>query len=131
MGKCTEGPQAPGSIRKDKIYYCAAGASLRVPPNRSRAGSPRRSAGGARLVDFLREFDEHLWVTFWELLAVTGSLLGVLGVVHAASRSAQNLSARTSVRSSRFFFRADFGSRKWNCSRRNEKKKTSKKVILR
>ena len=25
-----------------RIDYCAAGASLRVPPNRSRAGSPRR-----------------------------------------------------------------------------------------
>ena len=35
------------------LLSCAAGASLRVPPNRSRAGSPRRSAGGARLVDFL------------------------------------------------------------------------------
>ena len=47
-------------------------------------------------MDFLREFDGDLWVTFWELLAVTGSLLGVLGVVHGASRSGQILCLRPS-----------------------------------
>ena len=57
-------------------------------------------------MDFLREFDEHLWVTFWELLAVTGSLLGVLEVVHGASRSGQILSGHPSVHPYRpnFFF---------------------------
>ena len=58
-------------------------------------------------MDFLREFDEHLWVSFGELLAVTGSLLGVLGVVPGASRSGQILSVRRpsvqSVRPSCFF----------------------------
>ena len=36
-------------------------------------------------MDFLREFDGGLWVPFWELLAVTGRLLGVLGVSYGAS----------------------------------------------
>ena len=58
-------------------------------------------------MDFLREFGEHLWVTFWKLLAVTGSLLGFLGVVPGASRSGQILCIRPPVRPSvrtNFFF---------------------------
>ena len=47
-------------------------------------------------MDFLCKFGEHLWVPFWELLAVTGRLLGVLGLVHGASRSGQILSVRPS-----------------------------------
>ena len=85
-------------------------------------------------MDFLCEFEGGFGDTFWELLAVTGSLLGVLGEVPGASRSGQNLSVRTSIHPSirprRFFSGADFGTRKWNSSRRNEKKYV-KKVILR
>ena len=115
--------RSQGRFRRFLYNYCAAGASLRVLQNRSRAGSPRRSAGGARLVDFLREFDVHLWVIFSELLAVTGRLLGVLGVVHGASRSGQTLSVHPYVHPfASFFFRAVFGATKWNCSRRNVKK---------
>ena len=77
----------------------------------------------------LREFDGDLWVTFWELLAVTGSLLGVLEVVPGASRSGQNLSARPAIRPRRFFSGADFGATKWNCSRRNAKKDVQKSDI--
>ena len=50
-------------------------------------------------MDFLCFFEGRFGDTFWELLAVTGSLLGVLGVVPGASRSRENLCAvRTSVR---------------------------------
>ena len=81
-------------------------------------------------MEFLCKFGEHLWVTFWELLAVTGSLLGVLGVVPGASRSGQILCARPPVHPSvRIFFRADSGATKWNCSRRNEKKEVKKSDI--
>ena len=48
-------------------------------------------------MDFLRDFNGDLWVPFWRLLAVTGSLLGFLGVGPGASRSGQILSVRTSV----------------------------------
>ena len=78
-------------------------------------------------MDFLREFDGDLWVPFWRLLAVTGSLLGVLGVVPGASRSGQILSVRPS--DDRIFFRADSGATKWNSSRRNEKKDVQKSDI--
>ena len=67
--------------------------------------------------------------TFWELLAVTGRLLGVLGLVHGASRSGQILCIRPAIRSRRFFSGAGFGSRKWNSSRRNEKKDVQKSDI--
>ena len=82
-------------------------------------------------MDFLCKFDEHLWVPFWELLAVTGRLLGVLGLVHGAARSGQILSARPSVHPSirTKFFRADSGATKWNSSRRNEKKDVQKSDI--
>ena len=109
----TPRPQGGGAHSRI-MCNCAAGASLRVPQNRSRAGSPRRSAGGARLVDFLREFGEHLWVSFWELLAVTGSLLGFLGVVPGASRSGQILSVRRRVHPTfaSFFFWSRFWIKK-------------------
>ena len=84
-------------------------------------------------MDFLCKFGEHLWVTFWELLAVTGRLLGVLGLVHGASRSGQILCGHPSVRPSihpyEIFFRADSGATKWNSSRRNEKKDVQKSDI--
>ena len=38
-------------------------------------------------------------------------------------------SVRPSGHPYEFFFRADFGSRKWNCSRRNEKKDVHKSDI--
>ena len=47
-------------------------------------------------MDFTREFEGGFEDTFWELLAVTGSLLGVLGVVPGASRSGQILSGHPS-----------------------------------
>ena len=80
-------------------------------------------------MDFLREFGEHLWVPFWELLAVTGSLLGVLGVVPGASGSGQILCVHPYIRPRRFFSGADFGARKWNSSRGNEKKDVQKSDI--
>ena len=52
-GDAGNSDESSAERREEGNFYCAAGASLRVPPNRSRAGSPRRSAGGARLVDFL------------------------------------------------------------------------------
>ena len=80
-------------------------------------------------MDFIREFEGRFGDTFWELLAVTGSLLGVLGLAHGTSRSGQILCDRPSVRPYEIFFRADFGSRKWNSSRRNEKKDVRKSDI--
>ena len=78
-------------------------------------------------MDFIREFEGRFGDTFWELLAVTGRLFGVLGVVHGASRSGQNLCVRPTIRT--IFFRADSGATKWNSSRRNEKKDVQKSDI--
>ena len=80
-------------------------------------------------MDFLCKFDEHLWVPFWELLAVTGRLLGVLGLVHGASRSGQILSVRSSIRTN-FFFEPILEQRN-GIVVEETRKKTSKKVILR
>ena len=77
-------------------------------------------------MDFLCFFEGRFGDTFWELLAVTGSLLGVFEVVHGGSRSGQILCIRPTVR---FFFRADSGATKWNSSRRNEKKDVQKSDI--
>ena len=84
-------------------------------------------------MDFLREFDSDLWVTFWELLAVTGSLLGVLGVVHGASRSGQNLSARPSGHPPArvVIFLEPVLDQENGILVEETRKKTSKKVILR
>ena len=56
-------------------------------------------------MDFLCKFGEHLWVTFLELLAVTGSLLGVFGVVPEASTSPDQAKfcVRPSIRTYDFF----------------------------
>ena len=54
-------------------------------------------------MDFLCEFECRFGDTFWELLAVTGSLLGVLGVVPGASGSGQILSARRPAARNVFF----------------------------
>ena len=81
-------------------------------------------------MDFLCFFEGRFGDTFWELLAVTGSLLGVLGVVPGASRSGQILSdVRPAIRSRRFFSGADFGATKWSSGRRNEKKDVQKSDI--
>ena len=80
-------------------------------------------------MDFLCKFDEHLWVTFWELLAVTGRLLGVLGVVPGAFRSGQILCVRTSVHPL-FYFEPILEQRN-GILVEETRKKTSKKVILR
>ena len=64
-------------------------------------------------MDFLCEFEGDFEDRFWELLAVTGSLLGVLDVVPGASLQIRPDSVRPSVRTSvRFFFRADSGATK-------------------
>ena len=76
-------------------------------------------------MDFLCKFDEHLWVPFWELLAVTGRLLGVLGLVHGASRSGQILSVRTYVHPSASFF---FWSRFWSNEMELRSKKREKDI---
>ena len=65
--------------------------------------------------------------TFWELLAVTGSLLGSSECFPDPPDQAKfSASVR---RPYEFFFRADFGSRKWNFSRRNGKKDVQKSDI--
>ena len=80
-------------------------------------------------MDFLCEFECRFGDTFWELLAVTGSLLGVLGVVPGASRSGQILCARPSIRPYQKKIRADSGATKWSSGRRNEKKDVQKSDI--
>ena len=67
--------------------------------------------------------------TFWELLAVTGSILGVLGVVPGASGSAQNLCVRTSARTL-FYFEPNLEQRN-GILVEETRKKTAEKVILR
>ena len=81
-------------------------------------------------MDFLCKFDEHLWVPFWELLAVTGRLLGVLGVVPGTSESGQMLSARPAIRPYEFFFEPILDQVN-GILVEETRKKTSKKVILR
>ena len=124
------------NFRSISNIHCAAGASLRTAQNRCRAGWSRRSAGGARLVDFLCKFGGHLWVPFWELLAVTGRLLGVLRMVPGGSRSSQNLSARPAIRPSvrpaaSFFFLEPILEQENGILVEETRKKMSKKVILR
>ena len=81
-------------------------------------------------MDFLREFGGHLWVTFWELLAVTGRLLGVLKVVPGASGSGQNLFGHPAIRCRLFFFEQLLEQRN-GAQVEETRKKTSEKVILR
>ena len=80
-------------------------------------------------MDFLCEFECRFGDTFWELLAVTGSLLGVLGVVPGASGSGQILSVRrrTSVRVV-FFLEPILEQENGICNEETIKQ-TSKKVI--
>ena len=82
-------------------------------------------------MDFLREFYGDLWVPFWRLLAVTGSLLGFLAVVPGASRSGQILSddVRPSVHV--VFFLEPILDQENGILVEETRKKTSEKVILR
>ena len=66
--------------------------------------------------------------TFWELLAVTGSLLGFLDWFPEPPDQAK-ICASDDVRSRRFFSGADFGATKWSSGRRNEKKDVQKSDI--
>ena len=80
-------------------------------------------------MDFIREFEGRFGDTFWELLAVTGSLLGVLGVVPGASGSGQILCIRPSVRN--VFFLESILEQRNGILVEETRKKTSRKVILR
>ena len=66
--------------------------------------------------------------TFWELLAVTGSLLGSSEWFPEPPDQAK-ICATTSARPQRFFSGADFGATKWSSGRRNEKKDVQKSDI--
>ena len=65
--------------------------------------------------------------TFWELLAVTGSLLGSSEWFPEPPDQAKICAP--DVRSRRFFSGADFGATKWSSGRRNEKKDVQKSDI--
>ena len=67
---------------------------------------------------------------FWELLAVTARLLGVLGLVHGASRSGQILCGHPSIHPYDLFS-SRFWSNEMELRLKKREKKTSKKVILR
>ena len=72
-----------------------------------------------------------IWMSFrgtlWELLAVTGSLLGSSEWIREPPD--QLKICASSVHPPRFLFWADFGATKWNSSRRNEKKNVWKSDI--
>ena len=78
-------------------------------------------------MDFLREFEGGFEDTFCELLAVTGSLLGVLGVVPEPPDQAKFCS--TSVR--HVFFLEPILEQRNGILVEETRKKTSRKVILR
>ena len=62
--------------------------------------------------------------TFWELLAVTGSILG------SSQWFPKPPVFRPCIRPYTFLFWVDFGATKWNFSRRNEKKDVWKSDIV-
>ena len=74
-------------------------------------------------MDFLCFFEGRSGDTFWELLAVTGSILGSSQWFPEPPDQAKFCPpARPAIRSRRFFSGADFGATKWVIIRQIAKK---------